>query len=121
MLEKRLSLWTIGFMATGEEVSVFLKEFKLKMKIWDVLFRDDRGKNSRALAELELRPIDRKKILETLETEDYSEGPIEEKLYGGSDMWVFGKSIKKKGSIYKDLHGYKWGKCYLYFLSYSRT
>jgi hypothetical protein len=24
------------------------------------------------------------------------EGPLEEKLYGGSDMWVFGKTLKKK-------------------------
>jgi len=34
--------------------------------------------------------------LEALETKDYSEGPIEEKLYGGADMWVFGKTVKKK-------------------------
>ena len=36
------------------------------MKIWDVVFRDDRGKNTQALLDLELRPIDRKKILENL-------------------------------------------------------
>lgn len=66
------------------------------MKIWDVLFRDDRGKNTQALVDLELRPIDRKAILEALETKDYSEGPLEEKLYGGAKMWVFGKTVKKK-------------------------
>ncbi|WP_204356551.1 hypothetical protein [Arcticibacterium luteifluviistationis] len=27
------------------------------MKFWDVLFRDDRGKNAQALADLEIRPI----------------------------------------------------------------
>jgi hypothetical protein len=77
-------------------VAAFLKDFKEKMKIWDVLFRDDRGKNAQALVDLELRPIERKVILEALETKDYSEGPLEEKLYGGADMWVFGKTIKKK-------------------------
>lgn len=83
-------------MSTKSEVASFLKDFKDKMKFWDVLFRDDRGKNAQALAELELRPIDRKLILERLETKDYSQGPIEEKLYGGADMWVFGKIVKKK-------------------------
>jgi hypothetical protein len=61
-----------------------------------VLFRDDRGKNAQALVELELRPVERKAILEALETRDYCEGPLEEKLYGGSEMWVFGRTIKKK-------------------------
>ena len=66
------------------------------MKFWDVLFRDDRGKNAQALVDLELRPKERKAIIETLETKDYSSGPLTEKLYGGADMWVFGKTIKKK-------------------------
>lgn len=83
-------------MSTEAAVTSFLKDFKDKMKFWDVLFRDDRGKNAQALVDLELRPIDRKTILEALATKDYSEGPLEEKLYGGSDMWVFGKTIKKK-------------------------
>jgi hypothetical protein len=77
-------------------VASFLKYFKEKMKFWDVLFRDDRGKNAQALIDLELLPVERKAILETLETKDYSEGPLEEKLYGGAEMWVFGKTIKKK-------------------------
>ena len=83
-------------MNTKSEVESFLKNFKLKMKIWDILFRDDRGKNAQALIDLELQPIGRKKILESLDYKDYSEGPIEEKLYGGVDMWVFGKMIKDK-------------------------
>ncbi len=83
-------------MSTEEEVTSFLNNFKTKMKFWDVLFRDDRGKNAQALVDLELRPIERKEILETLEVTDYCEGPHEEKLYGGADMWVFGKIIKKK-------------------------
>lgn len=83
-------------MSTETKVNTFLKDFKEKMKFWDVLFRDDRGKNIQTLVDLELRPIERKAILQTLETKDYSEGPLEEKLYGGADMWVFGKMVKKK-------------------------
>jgi len=83
-------------MITESEVEAFLRDFKVKMSIWDVLFRDDRGKNARTLIDLELRPIERKAILETLEIKDYSEGPLAEKLYGGAAMWVFGKTVKKK-------------------------
>ena len=83
-------------MSTELDVTLFLKDFKEKMKFWDVLFRDDRGKNAQTLIDLELRPTERKTILETLEAKDYSEGPLEEILYGGADMWVFGKTVKNK-------------------------
>ncbi|MGB3947833.1 MAG: toxin [Bacteroidia bacterium] len=78
------------------EVEKFLKDFKQKMKIWDVLFRDERGKNAQTLADLELIPSDRKRVLENLIAEDYCEGPLKDTLYKGADMWVFGKIIKKK-------------------------
>lgn len=94
-------------MANSREVEHFLKEFKQKMKIWDVLFRDERGKNAQALADLELRPSDRKKVLEDLKVEDYCQGPLEEILYKGSDMWVFGSIIKKKQVYIKITMGYK--------------
>lgn len=94
-------------MSTETEVASFLKYFKEKMKFWDVLFRDDRGKNTQALVDLELRPIERKVILEALEKKDYSEGPLEEKLYGGADMWVFGKTVKKKEVYIKITMGAK--------------
>lgn len=83
-------------MIAETQVASFLEDFKGKMKFWDVIFRDDRGKNSQVLVDLELRPIERKIILEKLESKDYSEGPLEEKLYGGMDMWVFGKIVKEK-------------------------
>lgn len=83
-------------MRTEAEVAAFLKDFKEKMKIWDVFFRDERGKNTQALIDLELRPNDRKAVLEALQPKDYSEGPLEDKLYKGAEMWVFGKKIKKK-------------------------
>jgi len=94
-------------MSSPQKVTTFLQEFKQKMKIWDVLFRDDRGKNSKTLADLELRPIERRKVLEELKAEDYSQGPLEEKLYGGSDMWVFGKTIKSREVYIKITMGMK--------------
>jgi len=43
-------------MRRESEVATFLNDFKEKMKFWDVLFRDDRGKNTQALVDLEIRP-----------------------------------------------------------------
>lgn len=57
-------------MSTEASLSSFLKDFKEKMGFWDVLFRDERGKNAQALVDLELRPIERKAILEALEAKD---------------------------------------------------
>jgi len=83
-------------MATKQEVGKFLNEFHEKMKIWNVLFRDERGKNTQALADLEIRPNDRIKIIEEIKVIDYSEGPLADKLYNYNYMWVFGKEIKSK-------------------------
>ena len=81
-------------MATSEEVHSFLQDFKVKLGIWGVVFRDDRGKNAQALLNLEITPVFREKILKELQVTDYYEGPAKENLYGGADMWVFGKTIK---------------------------
>lgn len=81
-------------MATSEGVHSFLQDFKVKLGIWGVVFRDDRGKNAQALLSLEITPVYREKILKELQVTDYYEGPKKENLYGGADMWVFGKKIK---------------------------
>lgn len=43
-------------MITKEEVQAFLSQFHEKMKIFGILFRDDRGKNQNTLEELEIVP-----------------------------------------------------------------
>lgn len=93
-------------MASRIEVEQFLKEFKEKIKLTTVFFRDDRGKNAQTLSTLEIRPIDREKILLGLKVEDYSKGPFEDALYKGSDLWVFGKEIKKSEIYIKVSIGY---------------
>ena len=80
-------------MASIEDVEQFLQEFKLKMGIWEVLFLN-RTKNTQTLSDLEITAASRKNILYGLESEDYSEGPLEDKMINGSHMWVFGKHIK---------------------------
>ena len=74
-----------------ELVSGFLRDFNAKMRVFGILFRDERGKNKQALIDLEITPAKRKEILGELQPEDYVEGPIEDTLYHLSDLWVFGK------------------------------
>lgn len=83
-------------MAKKDEVGRFLKNFRVKMEIYDILFLDDRGKNQQTLHDLELTPNMRRQYISTLKVEDYSEGPIEDNMRGILPMWVFGKTIKGK-------------------------
>jgi hypothetical protein len=82
-------------MASQEEVSNFLNGFKAKMGVFSLMFRDERRKNTQALLDMEITPVKRKEIIESIVVEDYSEGPLDDKLYGVSGMWVFGKYIKE--------------------------
>lgn len=83
-------------MASKEDVAKFLRKLKIKMEIFGVLFLDDRGKNQQTLQELEISPSQRKEVIFKLGTEDYSEGPLEEKMRGILPMWVFGKEVSGK-------------------------
>ena len=83
-------------MPTREEVEGYLSIFHLKMKVFGIIYRDDRGKNQKALEELEIVPSYRKTVIEKLKAEDYVEGPVEDALNKLGEMWVFGKSVKKK-------------------------
>lgn len=81
-------------MTTKNEVERFLDEFKTKMSYSNIIFWDYRGKNAQALLDLEILPIKRNEILKKLVVEDYSQGPLEEQMYGNLPMWVFGKEVK---------------------------
>ena len=79
---------------TKDDVRSFLEQFHEKMKIFGIIYRDDRGKNQKALEELEIVPSFRKVIIENLKVEDYVEGPIIDTLNHLGEMWVFGKDVK---------------------------
>ena len=81
-------------MATKEQVEDFLKRLKEKIKVFDIIFRDDRGKNLQTLATLEITPIYRKQVVLSIEPEDYVEGPIVDTLNKMGEMWEFGKNVK---------------------------
>lgn len=83
-------------MASKQEVEKFLKELKVKTEVFGILFLDDRGKNQQTLHDLEISPAKRKEIIVNLRSEEYCEGPLEEKMRGILPMWVFGKEVKQK-------------------------
>ena len=41
-------------MATKEEVQSFLNQMKEKIKVFGIIYRDDRGKNAQTLVDLEI-------------------------------------------------------------------
>ena len=79
---------------TKDDVQSFLEQFHGKMKVSGIIYRDDRGKNQKALEELEIVPSFRKVVIENLKVEDYVEGPIVDTLNHLGEMWVFGKDLK---------------------------
>ena len=83
-------------MATKEEVESFLSRFNQKVKVFGLIFRDDRGKNMQTLIDLEITPKYREDIITHLDSNDYVDGPIEDTLYKKGEMWVFGKDVKDK-------------------------
>lgn len=92
-------------MISISEVETFLNQFQTKMKIFGIIYRDDRGKNQKALEELEIIPSYRKVIIESLKSEDYVDGPIIDQLNKLGEMWVFGKDIKGKEVYIKIMLG----------------
>ena len=82
-------------MASKQEVEKYLKDLKVKMEVFGILFLDDRGKNQQTLHDLEISPGKRREIIESLRVENYSEGPMPEKMRGMLPMWIFGKEVKK--------------------------
>ena len=81
-------------MVTKDEVQIFLNQLKEKIKVFGIIFRDDRGKNLQTLAELEITPKYRESVIVNFEVKDYSEGPIIDTLNQCREMWVFGKDVK---------------------------
>lgn len=93
-------------MASKEEVEQFLKQFHQKLEIYDIVYRDDRGKNLTTLALLDMPPSARTKVIKTIAVEDYSEGPIIDTLNKIGEMWIFGKDVANHEIYIKISLGY---------------
>lgn len=78
------------------EIENYLKELKQKIRIFGILFFDDRGKNHQALLDLEISPKQRETEIMKLNPENYVQGPLDEKMHSLPPMWVFGRVVKGK-------------------------
>jgi len=81
-------------MVTKEQVESFLDQLHTKMKIFGIIFRDDRDINRSTLQELEIIPSYRKVVIENLRVEDYVQGPVVDELNSMGEMWAFGKDVR---------------------------
>ena len=69
------------------------------------IYRDDRGKNQKALEELEIVPSFRRVIIENLKVEDYVQGPVIDELNKFGEIWVFVNDVKGKEVYIKIMLG----------------
>ena len=84
-------------MSSEREVEGFLRKLKGKIQVFDIIYLDQRPKNSQTLADLEITGKERDQHIQNLQIQDYSEGPLPEDFYNGdSEMWVFGKRISEQ-------------------------
>lgn len=83
-------------MSRKDEVKKFLSDFLTKLKIFDIFFLDERNKNTQALADLDITPLQRIDYIRKLKVENYSSGPHKDKLdFNFSDYWEFGIKVRK--------------------------
>ncbi|MDY3894345.1 MAG: hypothetical protein SOZ21_07660 [Candidatus Cryptobacteroides sp.] len=73
-------------MIDKEEVQHFLNQFHSKMKVYGIIYRDDRGKNRQTLQALEIVPMYRRVVIESLTVEDYVQGPLIDELNRFGEM-----------------------------------
>ncbi|MBE9465491.1 toxin [Dyadobacter sp. UP-52] len=93
-------------MASEADVEQFLREFFVKYGIFNILFVERTNqKNAQTLLQLEISPAKRREVIESIIAKDYVEGPINDVLYGGSPLWVFGKKIQKQELYIKISYG----------------
>jgi hypothetical protein len=94
-------------MASIEEVERFLAEFKIKLSIWGVVFRNERQKNINSTLLLEISTTKREQVLKELNSSDYCEGPKGNTIDSCQDLWVFGVILKEREVYIKITIGFE--------------
>ncbi|MCD9576134.1 hypothetical protein [Flavobacterium soyae] len=77
------------------DVKSFLADFKANMSAFGIIYAN-RDKNIQTLADLEITPKFRDKVLSELIVDDYCQGPLTNDQFGVSPMWVFGVNVKNQ-------------------------
>lgn len=84
--------WGLSGCVTQEQVLRFLLEVKMALAFSapEDIEIVDRWKNLQGLASCDLLPSDIPRIIQALTPDNYSEGPLPDKLGRGVAWWVFG-------------------------------
>ena len=101
----RVSEITREMIATLAEIQKFLNDFHQKVEVFDLIILNEREKNAKTLAALELTPNGQREVIKSIEVEDYSEGPIRNLLNAWGDLWVFGKDVNGQEVYIKIAYG----------------
>ena len=91
--------------ATLAEIRKFLNDFHQKVEVFDIIILNDREKNARTQAALDLSPNAQRDVIKEIQVTDYSEGPIKNLLNAWGDLWVFGKDVQGKEVYIKIAYG----------------
>lgn len=88
---------------TPDEVELFLQAFKVKVNTFEVVFLNERPKNSiKALLAISFSPANRRALLLDLQVGDYAQGPFADKITG-LPLWVFGRRVNQV-DLYIKIH-----------------
>jgi len=82
-------------MTNKEDAKQFLKNFKEKMRIFQIRFKD-REQELQTLLDLEITSNDRIEYIKKLSVENYYKGPKENYNPNTGELWEFGVEVKNK-------------------------
>lgn len=86
-----------------DEVEQFLQAFKVKVNTFEVVFLNERPKNSlQALLAASFSPANRRALLLDLQVGDYAQGPLVDSVTG-LPLWVFGRRVNQV-DLYIKIH-----------------
>jgi hypothetical protein len=88
---------------TPDEVAQFLEAFKVKVNTFEVVFLNERPKNSvQTLFALGFSPANRRALLLDIQVADYAQGPLTD-ARTGLPLWVFGRRVNQV-DLYIKIH-----------------
>ena len=83
-------------MSNLDEVEIFLNDFGVKSTVCEIIYVDNQVRNASTLLLLDIPPLRRRELVDTLLPADYVDGPSDHQWYGPASTWSFGKTYKQQ-------------------------
>ncbi|MDX8341564.1 hypothetical protein SLH46_20365 [Draconibacterium sp. IB214405] len=77
------------------DIEKFLSEFGMLLRKFDVFYLENGQVNVQKLLDLDITIKERREIIESLHTNDYVNGTIDEAPYGDDKVWIFSKKLNE--------------------------